>query len=261
MTTSPPELFRLAPPVYFLSDAHLGAATPQVARNQVERLHGLLNEIEQQGRTLVIVGDLFDFWYEWKFVIPKQHIPILFRLKVLLDRGIAIHYLAGNHDFRLHGFLETIIGLQIHSDAMIGDIQGQRIFIFHGDGVLTKDHGYRMLRRVLRNRLAQRGFSWIHPDLGMRLARGTSVTSRKYERGGAEDDRDYLAFAQRKFGESFDGVVMGHTHRPLEHHEGSHTYVNLGDWITRFTYGLHDGTSLRLLHWRDDVAMQAPAGE
>ena len=247
----PPELFPLAPPVYFLSDAHLGAASPEVARVQIERMRHLFAEIEARQGTLIIAGDLFDFWFEWRTVVPKQHFRTLFDLRSLVERGTAIHYLAGNHDFRLHGFLESVIGLQIHPDDLAVSVNGQPTYVFHGDGVLRRDNGYRALKRLLRNRLAQRAFSWIHPDLAMRLACGTSKTSRAYDHGGPEDDHDYVAFAQRKFAEGFAGVVMGHTHRPMEHREGSHTYVNLGDWITHFTYGLHDGTRLRLLTWND----------
>jgi UDP-2,3-diacylglucosamine hydrolase len=249
MTSKPSPLMSLVPPVYFLSDAHLGAAQGEVGERQHRYLHGLLDEVCCRGKTLVIAGDLFDFWYEWRHVIPKQHFPVLFHLRSLIERQIAVHFLAGNHDFRLHGFLEHTLGLITHENGLAAQIGDDAVYVFHGDGILASDHGYRLLKKVLRNRVAQRAFSWIHPDWSWSLARGTSVTSRAVQRREDEDDPDYLAFARAKFAEGFSGVVLGHTHRPYQYREAHHTYINLGDWISQFTYGLHDGASLRLCHW------------
>ncbi len=202
-------------------------------------------------RSLVLVGDLFDFWYEWRTVIPKAPFHVLHRLRMLVDRGIEVHYLAGNHDFRLRGFLESDVGLKLHANTLTAQIGGQATYIFHGDGILARDTGYRLMKKVLRNRAAQRVFSWLHPDLAMRLARGTSVTSRTVKRARPDDDAEYLAFARSQFAEGYAGVILGHTHRPIEHVEDGHTYVNLGDWIYAYSYGLHDGTRLRLMRLED----------
>jgi len=241
-----PSLTALPAPVYFLSDAHLGAILIPDVQQQEHNLNRLLDLVSQQGRTLVLVGDLFDFWYEWRYVVPKYPFRVLCRLRQLADKGIAVHYLAGNHDFRLRGFLESDVGMHIHMDTLTADIAGQPVFIFHGDGVLARDHGYRLVKRILRNRAMQRVFSWLHPDLGMRLARGTSVTSRAVIKSNPLDDQEYLARARKMFSEGYRGVVMGHTHRPVEHIEGDNTYINLGDWILHYTYGIHDGTRLSL---------------
>ena len=261
MRIAPPETVLLTPPVYFLSDAHLGAAPAETTRIQIEWLTQLLHELAVCRGSLVIAGDLFDFWYEWKHVIPKQHFGVLLQLRALVDQKIAVHYLAGNHDFRLHGFLESQVGLKTHRDALIVTVNDRRVYVFHGDGVLKSDYGYRLLKRVLRNPVSQRAFSWIHPDLGMVLARGTSKTSRAYDHGGPEDNHDYLSFARERFAEGFTGVVMGHTHRPIEHCENSHTYLNLGDWITHFTYGVHDGSRLMLRRWSDASPSHTRTGE
>lgn len=219
------------------------------AQAQYQFLYELLDDVLTRGRTLVIAGDLFDFWFEWRHVVPKQHFPVLFRLRKMVEKQIPVHYLAGNHDFRLHGFLETSVGLSIHTDSLAAQIGDDAVYIFHGDGVLKSDRGYRLLKRVLRNRATQRVFSWLHPDWSWNLARGTSTTSRTIQRDRPEDDQDYLAFARARFAEGYAGVVMGHTHRPCEYHENNHTYINLGDWISHFTYGLHDGRRLSLQHW------------
>jgi UDP-2,3-diacylglucosamine hydrolase len=249
MTRKPSPLIPLTPPVYFVSDAHLGAAQGELGELQHRYLHELLDQVYQHGRTLVVAGDLFDFWYEWRHVVPKQHFPVLFHLKKLIDRQIAVHYLAGNHDFRVHGFLERTVGLATHADGLAAQIGDDAVYVFHGDGILASDHGYRLLKKVLRNPVVQRAFSWIHPDWAWSLARGTSITSRAVQRSEEEDDPDYLAFARAKFAEGFSGVVLGHTHRPYEHREARHTYINLGDWISQFTYGLHDGARLSLQQW------------
>lgn len=244
-----PSLTRLAHPVFFLSDAHLGAVLIPDPQEQTKRFFNFLDLIRQNGKSLVLVGDLFDFWYEWRHVIPKRHFRILYRLRALAEAGIQIHYLAGNHDFRLKGFLEEEIGLHTHDCFFPADINGQSIYIDHGDGLLASDHGYRLLKKILRNRAAQRIFSWLHPDWGWALARGTSVTSRTLIKEDPDQDHDYLIHALKMFGEGYDGVVLGHTHRPVEHLQGEHVYVNLGDWITHYSFGLHDGTRLRLQYF------------
>jgi UDP-2,3-diacylglucosamine hydrolase len=246
MATLPP-LIPLPAPVYFLSDAHLGAVLIPDAQKQREQLDRLLDRVSQDARSLVLVGDLFDFWYEWRYVIPKEPFHLLHRLRNLVDAGIEVHYLAGNHDFKLRGFLESEVGLIVHADTLTAEIGAQPTYIFHGDGILARDSGYRLMKGVFRNRLAQRVFSWLHPDLAMRLARGTSVTSRTVKKMRVYDDAEYLAFAQKRFAEGYAGVVLGHTHRPVEHVEDGHTYVNLGDWIYEYSFGLHDGARLRLM--------------
>ncbi|MBI5058369.1 UDP-2,3-diacylglucosamine diphosphatase [candidate division KSB1 bacterium] len=221
---------------------------------QRRNLFELLERAEAEAKSLFVVGDLFDFWYEWATVIPKQHFALLHRFRALVERGIAIHQLSGNHDFRLHGFLETEVGLTTHLDGVHARIHEQSVFIFHGDGILQRDTGYRFVKRVLRSPVSQRVFSWIHPDLGMRLARGTSMTSRKVIKENPHDDVEFLAFAQERFRDGYDGVIMGHTHRPVEHREGQRTYVNLGDWIQHYSYAVHDGTELKLHRLHEDRA-------
>jgi UDP-2,3-diacylglucosamine hydrolase len=245
MATLPP-LTSLTPPVYFVSDAHLGAALIPDPEEQQARLERLLDLVLADGKTLVLAGDLFDFWYEWRHVVPKRPFRVLHRLRGLVDHGVMVHYLAGNHDFRLRGFLETEVGLRVHGHALSVEVGGQPLYVFHGDGLLASDYGYRVLKRVLRNRATQSLFSWLHPDWAMAIARRTSITSRTLTKESPDEDRDYLAHARAKFAEGYRGVVMGHTHRPVEHTEGEHVYVNLGDWITHYSYGLHDGRRLSL---------------
>lgn len=239
----------LKPPVYFVSDAHLGAEPEPVATQQFERLKALLVRAQREQGSVVINGDLFDFWYEWQTVIPKKYFAILRVLRETVEAGVPIHLLPGNHDFRLHGFLEKEIGMVTHDDALVVQIASQRIFVFHGDGILKSDHGYRLLKRVLRNPVAQRLFLWLHPDLGMWLARGTSKQSRNATKGNPAEDADYTRFAESVVNQGYQGVVLGHAHRPMLLEFTGGTYINLGDWIYHYTYARHDGTKLTLLKW------------
>jgi len=241
----------LQPPVYFVSDAHLGAEPEPVATQQFDRLKDLLLQARRERGAVVINGDLFDFWYEWQTVIPKKYFAILRVLRETIEAGVPIHLLPGNHDFRLHGFLEHEIGMVTHDDALIVQIASKKIFVFHGDGVLRSDHGYRLLKRVLRHPVAQRLFLWLHPDLGMWLARGTSKQSRNATKGNPAEDEDYNRFGEFALGQGYQGVVLGHAHRPMQLEFPNGTYVNLGDWIYHFTYARHDGERLSLLKWSD----------
>jgi UDP-2,3-diacylglucosamine hydrolase len=236
-----------AAPVFFFSDAHLGALRGADSQRQTDQLQQLFERVQAGARTLVIVGDLFDFWFEWKHVIPKHQFTWLARLRQLVENGVEIHYLAGNHDFRLHGFLEQTVGMRVHRDAVCFAIEQQKLFVYHGDGILKRDSGYRLLKRLLRHSLAQKIFAWIHPDIGMALARRTSLTSRHVIKERPTDDPEYLAFAQTKLAAGFDAVILGHTHRPVEFRDGAKTYINLGDWIKHFTYAVHDGNTLALI--------------
>jgi UDP-2,3-diacylglucosamine hydrolase len=257
MVTTTPTPVRLDPPVYFLSDAHLGAERGEVATRQMRNLHRLLDDVESHGRGLVIAGDLFDFWFEWKTVVPKQYFQLLYRLRKLIENGIPVHLLAGNHDFRIHGFLESEVGMITHQNAIALQIADSRVFIFHGDGILARDHGYRLLKKILRSPTCQKLFSWLHPDFGMMLARGTSMTSRNATKGDPAEDEEYIRFARNRFAENYDGVVLGHAHRPMEIIEDGKTYLNLGDWIIHFTYAVHDGRTLSL-KWFDETAPSFP---
>ncbi len=242
----------LKPPVYFVSDAHLGAEPEPVATQQFTRLKALFERAQREHGSVVINGDLFDFWYEWQSVIPKKYFAILRVLRETIEAGVPIHLLPGNHDFRLHGFLEKEIGMVTHDDALVVQIATQNIFVFHGDGILRSDHGYRLLKRVLRSAIAQRLFLWLHPDLGMWLARGTSKQSRNATKGNPAEDADYTRFAEFVVQQGYQGVVLGHAHRPMQLEFTDGTYINLGDWIYHYTYARHDGQKLTLLKWDAD---------
>jgi UDP-2,3-diacylglucosamine hydrolase len=219
--------------LYFISDVHLGLESPAEEEAKELRLQELLRRAASDAEAFYIVGDLFDFWFEYRQVIPATGLRALAGLRDLVDRGVAVHYLAGNHDFAPGPFLSRQVGCRLHAEPFTFEHDGRRFHLHHGDGLAENDLGYRVLRRVLRSPIARRLWRWLHPDLGLGLARRLSRASRGYT--GAKDYgsnrrlRDFLA----RCSEAGDGVIlMGHTHEPdVQVLAGGAWYVNLGTWL------------------------------
>ena len=238
---------------YFMSDAHLGRQGPVPEEQKVAYLMELFREVSENASHLFIVGDLFDFWFEWKSAIPKETFPTLMELKSLVDRGIEVHYLAGNHDFHLTGFLETNVGLIVHPHDMEITLGGKRCSVFHGDGVLKGDGRYRLMKRIIRHPWSVAMYRLLHPDWGMAIARGASKLSNsrlalKYEDFHAEE---HAAYAREKLQQGFDIVVLAHCHHPVYREFPEGTYIHIGDWIENFTYARWDHQGIGLYRWLD----------
>jgi UDP-2,3-diacylglucosamine hydrolase len=236
---------------YFFSDVHLGLGPKDEERKKEDRLLSFLQSIMADTSHLFIVGDLFDFWFEYKTVIPKGFHRTLAMLDEFRGRNIEIHYLIGNHDCWMGDFFSTEMGIHIHHDPFEIKIQRKRVFLHHGDGLAQNDLGYRIVRPILRNRLNVWMYRWLHPDIGVRIAKGTSRSSRAYtttKHYGEESGM--LKFAKEKIREGCDIVVMGHRHQPNVQTFNGGSYVNLGDWITHNTFGhLKDGV-MTLNTWK-----------
>lgn len=226
-------------PIYFISDVHLGADTYEAEETKRNRLLSFLRSLRGQTPLLYIVGDLFDFWFEYRSVILRQHYWVLYELSALAESGTRIVYLAGNHDFWLGSFLDEQVGIETKYGPLEVNLQDKRFFICHGDGMIAKDWGYRMMRKFLHNRFLIRSFQLIHPDLGVVLGKRISLLSRNH---GAPTDWDpHLAY--RDLGVSilkkgYDVVVFGHNHCPDLQQVDDKVYINLGDWVEHFTYGV-----------------------
>jgi UDP-2,3-diacylglucosamine hydrolase len=233
-----------------MSDAHLGMGTRTEEREKEARLIRFLDAVQKDGEQLFILGDLFDAWFEYRTVMPKGFHRILTRLEDLTRQGVIVHYLVGNHDCWIRDYFRDELGIHTHEDAFGTEINGRRIFLHHGDGLANHDTGYKILKKILRNRLSVWMYSWLHPDFGILLARSSSRTSRKYttqKHYGEEDGM--MQFARRKIDEGFDMVIMGHRHIPKMKMLGNGYYVNLGDWIVHNSYAELNGTQLELKHW------------
>ncbi len=237
--------------VVFLSDAHLGAEALDRESARAERLHAFLASLEGRASSLYIVGDLFDFWFEYRTAIPRRHFRTLAALARLRDSGVAITYLNGNHDFWLGSFLSESLGIRTVEGSVSVAEQGRRLWVHHGDGLMGGDLGYKVLRGVLRHPASIRLYGLLHPDLGIPLAHAVSAWSRT-SRGEPPltPDRLWNELAGPRFAEGYDAVIIGHFHHAFERREDGRELFLLGDWIERFTYlELHEGR-LTLSSWR-----------
>ena len=203
-------------PVYFISDVHLGLGPRSEERDKENRLLALFQNILSTTDELYIVGDLFDFWFEYRTVIPKGFHRTLAALQAFTDRGIPVKFLVGNHDCWTKDFFSDELGMEVHMTPFEANIQGRRVYLHHGDGLAANDLGYRLIKPVLRNRLAIWLYRWLHPDIGVPLARGSSRTSRTYtSQKDYGEEEGLLRFARERIQEGVHIVVMGHHHQPL----------------------------------------------
>lgn len=239
----------LPAPCYLISDAHLGVTPPDVER----RLLGFLDHLEGRAPALVVNGDLFDFWFEWRTVIPRSGFRVVAALARLQERGTRVLWIAGNHDCWGGDVLRRDAGVEYHVGPWLGEIAGWRARIDHGDGLRgAEDRGYRRLRTVLRHPWAVRAFRLLHPDFGTRVALGSSHASRTYRaRDGGEGLR---VVARRDLAASpdLDLLVFGHSHvATLERMPGGGVYANSGGWMDDATFLRVDTADVQLLRWRD----------
>jgi UDP-2,3-diacylglucosamine hydrolase len=239
-------------PVYIVSDTHLGA----VSREREREFLRWLAHAGAAASQLIVNGDLFDFWFEYRSVIPRGHTRVLGALASLVDAGIPVSFIGGNHDWWGGSFLEEEIGLRIHRDPVSLELAGRRAFIGHGDGLGAGDLGYRVLKVVLRGRVTRWAFGWVHPDVGAWVAAHVSVT-RDLEGKTTESQKRRAAhleaWAREKLGSSpeLDLIVLGHTHLPqILEVEPNRFYVNAGDWVNHRSYlVLAEGQPPRLEEW------------
>jgi UDP-2,3-diacylglucosamine hydrolase len=238
-------------PHYFFSDVHLGYGDAAADREREARLLRFLSHIAPTAETLVIVGDLFDYWFDYKSVIPRGHVRTLAALSGFVDRGCRVHYLMGNHDFGHGDFFSSELGVSIYPEDIELTLDGRKLYISHGDGKAFRDRGYRILKRVLRNRASQWLYRFLHPTIGIGLAAWSSRNSRAYTDRKDYGQEDGLGmFARGKLREGYDYVLMGHRHSPQVLIEGMGEYINLGDWLSHNTYAVLENGSLRLMEFK-----------
>jgi UDP-2,3-diacylglucosamine hydrolase len=237
--------------VVFLSDAHLGAEALDQEAARAERLYGFLDSLPGRASSLYIVGDLFDFWFEYRTAIPRQHFRTLAALSRLRDAGVAITYLNGNHDFWLGTFLSGTLGIRTVEGAVTVEEQGRKLWVHHGDGLIGGDLGYKVLRSILRHPLCISVYGLLHPDLGIPLAHAVSAWSRtSRSEKPLTPDRLWKEIGEPRWAEGYDGAIIGHFHHAFERRQDGRELFVLGDWIENFTYlELRDG-KLTLSTWR-----------
>ncbi len=235
-------------PAYFLSDLHLGAY-PDIEKTSIPMLMDFLDHVESRQAHLYIVGDLLDFWFEYRSVVPREPFALLARFKTMVENGCRVTYIAGNHDYWLGDFLRKDVGLATCSDLVDTTIDGKRFFISHGDGIATTgDLGYRVLKGILHSPITTAAFRMLHPDVGIGLARLFSRMSRR--RSSRNNNHpDLEGFVRDRAEKGFDYVVLGHLHKPRLFNVGDTSCLVIGDWIDCFTYGLFSDGELTLNKW------------
>jgi UDP-2,3-diacylglucosamine hydrolase len=237
-------------PDYIVSDIHLGAVPDSTER----RFVSFLERVGAEARTLLIAGDLFDFWFEYGEVIPGRHFRTLAALARLVDAGIPVTMAGGNHDAWGGRFLTEHVGIAYHVDPFHADLGGRRALVAHGDGLGRGDFRYRALKTVIRSRVAIGAFRALHPELGLRLARAVSNTHEKSDEDLSAEGRSAFLSAwasdQLDADPSLAWVVCGHSHLPvLREHSPGRFYLNAGDWISHYTYILVAAAGAELREW------------
>lgn len=238
--------------VYFISDIHLGMKSEQTDRDKLEKLFSFLTHINHENNVLYIVGDLFDYWFEYKYVVLKNHFKLFYKLYELIENNVKIHFLPGNHDYWTRSFLTEQVGIEVHEEDVQVELHHRLCYIYHGDGIAKWDRGYRLLKRIIRHPLNIFLYKLIHPDLGATIAEFASRTSREYtsqKRNAASEREECLKFAETYHQQGFDCVILGHTHFPFIYENQGKFVVNLGDWINHFTYAKLSQGSLSLETW------------
>ena len=239
--------------IYFSSDNHLGAPTRSLSLEREKKFVAWLDTIKTDAAAIFLLGDLFDFWFEYKTVIPKGFTRTLGKLAEITDAGIPVYYFVGNHDLWMNDYFEEELNIKVYHKPHEFTINNKTFFIGHGDGLGPGDKGFKRMKKVFVNPLAKWLFRWLHPDLGVRFAQYLSVKNKIIS--GKEDvtylgeDKEWLVqYCKRKLAaKQRDFFVFGHRHLPLEIDLGHQsTYINLGDWISHFTYGVFEKDQMRL---------------
>ena len=239
--------------VYFASDQHFGAPTPELSFPREQKFVAWLDQIKQDAEAVFLLGDLFDSWFEYKTVVPKGFIRVLGKLAELRDSGIPIYFFVGNHDLWMDDYFEKELKIPVYHDNQEFTFNEKTFLIGHGDGKGPGDKGYKRMKKVFTAPFSKWLYRWLHPDIGMRLAQYLSVKNKLIS--GAEDvtflgeDKEWLIlYAKRKLEtKSYHYLVFGHRHLPMKLAIGKDAeYVNLGDWIHYFTYGVFDGAHFEI---------------
>ncbi len=245
--------------IYFASDFHLGIDVKYSSKEREKQIVAWLDSIKDDAEEIYLVGDLFDFWFEYKRVIPKGYVRLLGKLAELSDTGIKLFFFTGNHDMWLFKYFEEELNIPTYRAPIVKEIKGKQFFIGHGDGLGPGDHGYKFIKKVFNNPLCQWLFARLHPNFGIALANFCSGTSRN----SSKDENKYLGpkeewliqFCEEESKKTeADFFIFGHRHLPIDYllSNKKSRYVNLGDWMNYNSYAVFDGETLSLAFYEND---------
>ncbi len=239
--------------IYFASDQHFGAPTVSESKVREAKFINWLDHIKKDAAELFLLGDLFDFWFEYKTVVPKGFVRVLGKLAELRDVGITIHFFVGNHDLWMRDYFETELGIKVYYKPAVFTFNDKTFYIAHGDGLGPGDKGYKRMKKVFANPFSKWLYRWLHPDIGLRLGQYLSTQNKLIS--GEEDvvflghDKEWLVQHSHELLNKmhYDYFVFGHRHLPMEIKlNDKSTYVNLGDWVSHFTYAVFENGKLSL---------------
>lgn len=242
--------------IYFASDFHLGAPNYHESREREIRIITWLEKVKYDAQVIYLLGDIFDFWFEYKTVVPKGYVRLLGKLAELCDSGIKIYLITGNHDLWMSDYFENEIGIKIYNNPITIDINNKIFYMAHGDGLNSKEISFTLIKKIFTNSFAQWLFAKIHPNIGISFANFWSRKSRiaNIKRGEGfkgEDKEESVIFAkQLLLNQHYDFILLGHRHVPLDINLNNNSrYLNLGDWINHNSYAVFDGEVLELKYF------------
>jgi UDP-2,3-diacylglucosamine hydrolase len=239
--------------IYIASDQHFGIPNHEKSLVREKKFVLWLDIIKKDAQVIFLLGDLFDFWFEYKKVVPKGFVRVLGKLAELSDAGIAIHFFVGNHDLWMRDYFKKELNIKVYNTPQEFVCNNTSFYIGHGDGLGPGDNGYKRMKKVFKNSFSQWLYRWLHPDLGVRLAQYLSTKNKLIS--GQEDvkflgeEQEWLAqYAKKKLeAKHYDYFVFGHRHLPMTIAlNDKSTYINTGDWISHFTYAVFNGEKLIL---------------
>jgi UDP-2,3-diacylglucosamine hydrolase len=243
--------------IYFLSDFHLGVPNHASSLEREKKIVAFLDKVKDSAAMIFVVGDLFDFWFEYRTVVPKGYVRILGKLAELTDNQIPVHFFVGNHDMWMSGYFEKELNIPVFFESKSYEFNGKKMLVGHGDGLGPGDHGYKFIKKVFRNPICQFLFGLLPPFFGISLANFFSKRSRIMtgvtdEQFLGEDKEWLVLYAKEKLKEEhFDFFVFGHRHLPIDLQLKSDSrYINLGDWIKYNSYAEFDGTTIHLKYYQ-----------
>lgn len=243
--------------IYFASDFHLGAPNDNKSSDRERMVCKWLDEIKMDAEEIYLVGDIFDFWFEHKYTIPKGFVRLLGKIAELTDSGIKVHFFTGNHDTWMKDYFQKEIGVSVYHDPITRDYNGKQFYIGHGDGLGPGDGWYKILKWIFRNKICQWLYARLHPNFSYWIARGSSLKSRAATGNsdevflGKEKEWLYVFCTEYLVKNKIDFFVFGHRHLPLELNiEQKAVYINLGDWLRYNSYAVFDGNQLQLKYYK-----------
>jgi UDP-2,3-diacylglucosamine hydrolase len=239
--------------IYFASDFHLGVPNYEKSLVREKRIVQWLDEVKKDASEIYLMGDVFDFWFEYKHAVPKGFVRLLGKIAEIVDAGIPVTLFTGNHDMWMFDYLSKELGVTIHRNPITKVYNGKKFFLGHGDGLGPGDYGYKFIKKVFANPICQWLFARLHPNFGMGVGNFWSKTSRlsngPKDEQYAGDDKEWLAIYAKEVlqKEHFDYFIFGHRHLPLDIKlNDTSRYINLGEWVNYNTYAVFDGINLEL---------------